>query len=214
MNQRINENTSNTESKQKTVVTYSLSNNIIMYNSSTYKKENESWIKIKDLILETDQESGFNMRQITRNYNNSTLENEIIYEYSIELLSNDGGLRRYKQIITNQTPTSYSIREIKNGNCQKQQTYNMDDVLQSEMIYHKSNNAVLNERLPNLSLYTFKGYSNGTLALEYDQEITIITLDENKLVFEISLTTNTSTSFQKSKYTYEKKQVQISNSQQ
>ena len=87
----------------------------------------------------------------------------------------------------------------------------MNDVLQSEMIYFKSNNVAFNERLPDYYLYTLKAYSNGNLALEYNEEITILTFNDSKIVFEISLSTNTAENFSKYKYTYEKMQVPIAN---
>lgn len=210
-NNTINGEATQTETQGKSILTYYLSNNIITYNLSNYSKDNESWILASDLILETDQESGFNKKQISHTYNNNVVVNETIYEYSIELLSNDGETKRYKQIQTNQTPTIYSIREIKNGKCQKSQTYNMNDVLQSELIYFISNNETFNERLPDFYLSTQKIYNNGNLYSEYSQQITIITFDENKLVFEIAYSTNTTTNFQKFKYTYEKKQIPFSN---
>ena len=181
-------------------------------------------LKLKELIDREDTElyisvvtyygfvlQRFNKSQISRTYNNNIVVSETTYEYSITLLSNDGETKTYKQIQTNQTPTIYTIREIKNGKCQNQKTYNMNDVLQNEMIYFKSNNVAFNERLPDYYLYTLKAYSNGNLALEYNQEITILTFNDSKIVFEISLSTNTAENFNKYKYTYEKMQVPIAN---
>ena len=215
-NQTTNQNGNITtvEFQYKMNTIYSNSTETRTDNSSSYTLKNNNWLKQSESLTEVDNESGFSKRLNSKTYDLDTqaLISQSTTEYSINLINDDGETKKYKQILTD-NPTSYSINEIKNGICQKQQFYDLSGNLTAEIIFSEPNNNPIKERVPDFMIANQKAFNNGNLLYEYSQTINNVTYDENELKFDVETryeypegTTTTLID----KYTYKKFQIPFS----
>ena len=213
------ESTTQSANESKMIYTSSKNEDIINALQQIYAKNNGLWELrnewktdyYKNTWLKQKAKAKQYAYTITSNGVETQIpENETETNYTVELISNLNGIEKYK-VTPISTPSDYSIYEFKNNIIQKVVQYYSNGVYsRSESIYTKSNNVLVQEKVPDFVLLSYKYYDlNENVITEYQQTLENVTFDEGTGILKIKTgkTDNTASNYAYTISTYKKMQV-------